>query len=249
LLLEDINDNIPVDQKRDLLNSISNYIITELGYKDYGPKGLYFYYGPTVQKEIYNASAIMSSFLIRTGEYLKDNRIIMYGEKGLLYILSKQNEDGSWFSNEDNEKSYIDNFHSLFIVNALLDCKNFTKISLSETINKAIIYIENKFLIVRNDRLIIRHFDIRFLPKNSSVIQKVDARDIASAIILYSKHNYSEDRLILLIKFLFQYFYKKDDGYFYCEKTWFWTNKIPYIEIQAWVIYSLSILVYKCNES
>jgi hypothetical protein len=247
-LLEEKLNILSLDSKKSLLNSISNYLIYELGFKDHNDLGIYFYYGPTVKKEIYNASAIISSFLIRAGNYLGDRNIVYFGERGIKYILYKQNSDGSWFSNDEMEESYIDNFHTTFIINSLNDCKSFTNISLEASIKHATTYLIDHFFKIQKQKISIQHFDFRYLPRNSSIIQRVDGRDIATALILFSKHTFDEMILTKLVFYLFHNFYNRKSGYFYCEQTWMWKNKIPYIEIQAWLFYSLLIVKNK-NES
>lgn len=61
-LLEEHSKVIEESERKELLYSIVAYLTEELGYVDYGEQGIYFYYGPTLKKEIYNASAIISAF-------------------------------------------------------------------------------------------------------------------------------------------------------------------------------------------
>lgn len=96
-LLEEHQGIVREEEKKDLLYSISVYLIEELGYIDHGAQGIYFYYGPTLKKEVYNASAIISAFLIKVGMRYDDNRLLEFGQRGIKYICEKQNADGSWF--------------------------------------------------------------------------------------------------------------------------------------------------------
>lgn len=49
-LLDDESGVIADIERQNLLYSISNYLINELGYIDHGDQGVYFYYGPTLKK-------------------------------------------------------------------------------------------------------------------------------------------------------------------------------------------------------
>ena len=110
-LLEDESGIVAEQERREILISIAKYLINELGYIDYGENGIYFRYGHHIKREVFNASAIISSFLIELGMKYKINEYTQMGKRGIIYICNKQNEEGSWFYAAKPERATIDCLH------------------------------------------------------------------------------------------------------------------------------------------
>lgn len=238
-LLEEQTGIFSKQNKKKLLLSISDYLIEELGYNDHYSEGVYFYYGPTLKKEIYNASALISAFLLRVGHLYDIQLYKTLGERGIQYIVNKQNDDGSWFYASPPERKSIDCFHQSYILQALCIAKDYLPFDISISIEKGTRYYRQSLFKMRGDLIIPIRYDKRYLPRNTWLFQSVDGRDIAEALVFFSKYSYDETMINGLLSYLHKEFYDKKTGAFASEILIWGKNKIPYIEFQAWFLYSL----------
>ena len=240
-LLDEHSGLIPEKEKKYILFSIVNYLLEELGYADHQEDGVYFYYGPTLKKEIYNASAIISAFLIDFGIRYGDDKSIDLGTRGIKYICTKQNEDGSWFYAGSPERPTIDCFHQSYILQAIYSVKDEISLDISRCIEKGLAFYRTLFFKVKNGIRPIR-YDKRYTPHNTWLFVKTDGRDIAEALVFFSKYVYDEKIIEGLLEYMYNVFYSKKNGYMYPELFIYGKNKIPYIEFQAWFLYALQIV-------
>lgn len=236
-------------QKKRYLNkalSIGEYFINEAPRDEYGEDKIYFHYKPEMgvtkafSNETYNLSALIGSYLVRlsqeNGSFSPD-----IGHRALNYICQVQNDDGSWFYSR--KRSYIDNFHTGFILlalssaNEILHDKNIDK-----TFQVGLHYFKKKLL--KKEGKVVRpiHFDPAHLPFNSNLLTTVDIRDCAVSIILTSylskKGMCSKRTARKLVEWTLENMWNEEKFFF--EKTWLWTNKINYISMQAWMALALA---------
>ena len=240
-LLDEHSGMISSLEKKQILLSITKYLIYELGYVDHHDKGIYFYYGPTLKKEIYNASAIISAFLIKVGNLYNDKDLINIGQRGIKFIVNKQNNDGSWFYAGSPERPTIDCFHQSYILQALFSVQEDLDFDIEATLKSGVSFYKNMF-VVKNRYLQPIRYDKRYTPRNTWLFVDVDGRDVAEALVLFSKYLDDIDTINSLINYLYDEFYIKDKGYFYPEKFIYGKNRIPYAEFQAWFLYSLYVV-------
>jgi hypothetical protein len=230
-----------------LATSSAKYFIEEHP-KDIENGYVYFYYDHTLKDKIYNASVVISSFLYALGQFKNDKEYIQYGRSGMQILEIAQNADGSWFYGEKKYGKYVDNFHTAFLLTALLDSTvlNGNNI-LKKVFDKGVeFYKSTLFKRIDENSIQPLHFYTKYLPTNSTIIQKVDIRDCANSIIFFSK-------LAIIDKENLNSAYKilnwtlrnmQHNTYFITEITWFWKNKIPYVVQQAWMLYALATF---CN--
>lgn len=238
-LLDEHSGIIDEDEKKVLLISIATYLKEELGYRDHKEKGVYFYYGPTLKKEVYNASAIISAFYIILGRKYNIPNYIEFGERGIKYICEKQNEDGSWFYAGSPERPTIDCFHQSYILQALCSVKDFLSFDITANINKGVDFYKHRLFFRRGRYICPIRYDKRYTPRNTWLFVKVDSRDIAEALVFFSKYFPDEEYLNGLLEYTYDKFYNKKKGFIAPELFIYGKNRIPYIEFQAWFLYAL----------
>lgn len=240
-LLDEHSGIIGELEKENLLLSIACYLIEELGYVDHQEEGVYFYYGPTLKKEIYNASAIISAFLIRVGVCYEKQDLVRLGERGIKYICNQQNKDGSWFYAGSPSRPTIDCFHQSYILQALCSVRDCMSINVDDCIAKGIHFYRSLFRKVKDEIRPVR-YDKRYTPHNTWLFVKTDGRDIAEALVFFSKYVYDQEMIDGLLEYTYRVFYNKKEGCMYPELFVYGKNRIPYLEFQAWFFYAFQVL-------
>lgn len=245
-LLEEHSGAIQETEKKDLLFSIAAYLTEELGYVDHGEQGIYFYYGATLKKEIYNASAFISAFLVMVGIKYRKEAYVQLGQRGIRYICNKQNKDGSWFYAGQPERPTIDCFHQSYILQAICSVKEHLSFDVSEILRKGIDYYRTLFIKEQSYLRPIR-YDKRYTPRNTWLFVKVDGRDVAEALVFFTKYEPDKTMRQKLLQYSYERFYNHRKGYMIPEIFVYGKNRIPYIEFQAWFLYAFQIVKYYGN--
>lgn len=221
----------------DYARAVADYFVREHPRHD-GPEGTYFYYDPSVPDRIYNASAEISSYLGAYGSAAGDSEARTLAESGLRFVTSRQNEDGSWFYGEGPRFRYIDNFHTAFLLTSLATAGGAAAAVARQSLERGVQYLTARLFRESRSGLMPLHLDPRFRPTNSNLIQRVDLRDAAASVVLFLELGDSERAERILHWSLNRM--RSNRGTYYPEITLLWTNRIPYIEFQAWMLYCLA---------
>jgi hypothetical protein len=221
-----------------LAKKIKNYFVCEHPREEID-NAIYFYYSPSANFKIWNASSEISAYLIKCGKLFNDSISLELGINGIKHIVKQQNKDGSWFYGDNKITKYIDNFHTAFVLRSLSTaCKYIDDEQIINSLKNGLHFYKNEFFLSLNkkNQTYPKHWIKKYVPINSNIIQKVDIRDCALSIILFSEIGGS-DNIEMAAKILdwTNDNMMKEQTYF-AEKTWLWTNKIPYIDFQAWML-------------
>ena len=233
-------DHAPADDatRREVLVSICRYLTQELGYEDYGTEGVYFFYGHHLKDVIYNASALISSFLIRTGTALNLDEYVELGRRGIRFIINNQNPDGSWYYCAPPHRKAIDGFHQSYILKALIDVRDAAVDGLAECINKGAEFYRSQFT-ETGAYLIPQRYDKRFNPGNTWLFQRLDGRDLSEAISFYSMYLPDEERVEKLVNYMHDRVFSPRSGKLAPEIFVYGKNHNEYIEFYAWYLHAL----------
>ncbi|MCP4989252.1 MAG: hypothetical protein GY928_25300 [Colwellia sp.] len=103
----------------DVMRSIADHVL--LDYKDFeiSPGMNSCSYTPDDQGGVINASAYRAFTLTSASLYLSDEKYWQVAEKNLEMVLQAQKPDGSWLYAIDNERDFVDHFHTCFVLKAL----------------------------------------------------------------------------------------------------------------------------------
>jgi hypothetical protein len=227
----------------DLAGEVARYFLDEHP-RTTCPEGTYFYYDPNLSDKIFNASGEISSYLVEYGALSGDLEAREMGQSGLQYLISNQNGDGSWFYGAGPRFHYIDNFHTAFVLNAIASATSYLSWdALTASLNNGIRYFTSRLFRDSPSGLRPIHLDRRFLPLNSNLIQSVDLRDVTASVVLFlelaktdARYREHADRVL---QWALNHM-RSAKGTYYPEITVVWSNEIPYIEFQAWMLYCLA---------
>jgi len=225
-----------------VLKSI-NFITKELNLF-HDKDGICFSYTPKDNSVIYNASAIglevISRYLYLSGKGESDLYDIL--NRGLNFILNKQNIDGSWPYGMAGNQQFIDHYHTCYILSSLHNIYkyNYDDIRLLSSIKLGLdYYLKNLFI-------------TGSIPKyyhNSQYPIESHCCGAAMHALCNLSDEFGDDliyRAINIADWSIQNLYDKNRHYFYYQKHKFYTNKINYLRwSQSWMLYGFSHLKYK----
>lgn len=235
-----LDDNGFVEEavRRDLVMSICSYLVDELGYADHADKGIYFYYGHHLKDVIYNASAVISAFLIRSGKRYGRADLVQLGQRGVDYIVSNQNADGSWFYYGPPHRKAIDGFHQSYILRALMDAREAGANVPESCLDNGIEFYKNQHK-WKGLYLVPQRRDPRYNPRNTWLVQRLDGRDLSEAILFFSRYCPDRKRVEGLINYMHDSVFDKRTGRFASDLFVYGRNRNDYIEFYGWYLHAL----------
>ena len=203
--------------------------------------GICLSYTPKGSERILNVSAIAASLFATVGTYTDNKTYKHTANELLLYVISRQNRDGSWFYEYDAKnkpkKKQMD-FHQGFVLDSLIDYHKLEEPneSLSSAILKGARFYKER----------------QFLPDGRGkwrypLLYPIDIHDQAQGIITFSKMGHFDSNYLKFAESIVQWtldnMYDKDSGCFYFQNWRFFNNKICYLRWnQAWMLKALSTL-------
>ena len=82
--------------------------------------------GPDNSSGVINASAYRAFLLTTAAVDFSDERYRKAAERNLNFVIESQNANGSWFYSVDNERDFVDHFHTCFVLKALTKVEQLT---------------------------------------------------------------------------------------------------------------------------
>jgi len=203
--------------------------------------GICLSYTPKGNERILNVCAIAASLFAKVGTYTGDSTYIHTANELLSYVIARQNQDGSWFYeyNDENKpkKKQID-FHQGFVLDSLIDLYELE--ASNESLGHAILK-GAKF-----------YRDRQFLPDGRGkwrypLVYPIDIHNQAQGIITFSKMSRFDIKYLKFAEIIAQWtldnMYDYDSGCFYYHNWRFFSNKICYLRWnQAWMLKALVTL-------
>jgi len=106
---------------RRIMRSIANHVLYD--YKDLAtsPTASTCSYmpDPLQSVNVVNANAYRAFLLTRAAIDLAEGKYLDAAQRNLRFVVESQNHDGSWFYATDGVRSFIDHFHTCFVLKAL----------------------------------------------------------------------------------------------------------------------------------
>jgi hypothetical protein len=228
-----------------LAKQIAEFIINEMIIAE-SQNSLCFGYIPNEKAEVHNANLLAASFLSSVGKYTDSNDRKEKIIKSVNFSVADINEDGSWPYGTKPFHRWVDNFHTAFNIESLIDIRdNLGSQELNQTIEKVTEYYFNNLFTEQglpkyyNNK--IHPIDIHVIAEVLIVLNKIKGSDIS-----YNSEKFAAiEAQILNCICLFQ----DKKGYFYFQKNkcfgkYFW-NKTPYVRWgQAWMFFGISNAIF-----
>jgi hypothetical protein len=193
-----------------------------------------FSYAPNSNTRVFNASLLAAEVLASTGE----PELLDLAERATRYVVNNQRPDGSWYYGADPKQSWIDNFHTAYILFSLQRIINSTSFGaeFQPALERGYEYWKNNFFLA--DGWPKYYHDDPY---------PADAHAAASAIVTFLEcRGLDRDALTMAQKIATWTIQHLRDrrGFFYYQRRRFYTIRKPYMRwTEAWMLYALSRLL------
>jgi len=114
---------------RDIMQSLALHASEDYSDAMTSPRASSASYCPSVKPDpgmVVNASAYRAFLLTKAALDFSEDRYRRQAEKNLYFVLEAQNADGSWYYAMDGKRSFVDHFHTCFVMKALAKIERLT---------------------------------------------------------------------------------------------------------------------------
>ncbi|HKO18896.1 MAG TPA: prenyltransferase/squalene oxidase repeat-containing protein [Acidobacteriaceae bacterium] len=116
------------DRWRQIMHSIAQHVLHDYGKIPYSDTAASCTYTPFPQYSRYevNANAYRASLLTNAAIEFSDAGYLRAAEENLNFVLETQNPDGSWYYSVDGRRTFVDHFHTCFVLKGLAKIEKLT---------------------------------------------------------------------------------------------------------------------------
>ena len=226
----------------DEARSVCEFIVKDLPRTVDTESEVCFSYAPNTDTRILNASLLAAEVLASVGKQTGETELLKLADRAARYVVNNQQPDGSWLYGTDPKQSWIDNFHTayvLFSLKRIIDVSS-RKHEFQQGLERGYQYWKNNFFLADGWP---KYYDHDLYP--------ADAHAAASAIVtLLECRELDNDALSLAQNIATWTIQNLRDsrGFFYYQRRRFYTVRKPYMRwTQAWMLYALSRLLEELN--
>ena len=221
-------------QEQNEARSVCEFIVKDLPRTVDNKNEVCFSYAPNSNTRVFNASLLAAEVLASAGE----GELLELAERATRYVVNNQRSDGSWFYGAAPKQSWIDNFHTAYILFSLQRIINSTSFGaeFQPALERGYEYWKHNFFLA--DGWPKYYHDDPY---------PADAHAAASAIVTFLEcRSLDNDALMMARKVASWTIEHLRDrrGFFYYQRRRFYTIRKPYMRwTEAWMLYALSRLL------
>jgi len=222
--------------------SACNFIIKDLPRTVAADNQVCFGYAPNGETKIYNASLLAAEVLAVVGALTNEVELLELSAKAARYVVKQQRAEGSWTYGTDQNQSWVDNFHTAFVLFSLKRIISACSLTgeFQEALMRGYEYWQKTFFLADGWP---KYYDDNPYP--------ADAHAGASAIVTFLELGDLDANSITNAQRVAEWTIRNlqdERGFFYYQKRRFYTVRKPYMRwSQAWMMYGLARLLEKLN--
>jgi rhamnogalacturonyl hydrolase YesR len=211
--------------------SACDFIVHDLRVTHENGEELCLSYTPLDNSKVYNANLLGASLLARVYSFTGDEHLLGLARKMVNYVVRAQNRDGSWYYGAMETQNWIDIHHTGFVLESLYDCINATGDTRHlPALERGLDFFRQSFFLNGGRPKLWHNRDY-----------PVDIHSVQAVVTLIkARPEESQELVEKLVRWMIDHF-QDPSGYFYYQKTKYFTNRIPYMRwSQAWVFHALT---------
>lgn len=208
------------EQYKDIVISSGDFLVNDLNYDKIGENVTCASYTPLDTFHIINSNSYVAAALYKIYGLTGDKKLRRVADELINYVLTEQNEDGSWYywGSQERLNKIIDSLHQCYIMENLFYCYKINKNEkVKKSVDKGIEYFENKFF--RDDFLVSK------FPESPDYLELIDQAESINLFTALRKPSIAQN----IIESTMKCFKVKDKPYFYSAITKVRKIKVPYI--------------------
>jgi len=222
-------------EQYDTARSVCDFILKNLHRSVDNERELCFSYAPNSDTRIFNASLLAAEVLASVARLTGEHELYGYAERATRYVVRNQQPDGSWTYGAEPQQSWIDNFHTayvLFSLKRIIAALPFGS-EFHDALEHGYNYWKNNFFLADG------------WPKYyHDDLYPADAHAAASAIVTFLECRELDKDALSLARNVANWTIKNlrdNRGFFYYQRRRFYTVRKPYMRwTQAWMLYALA---------
>ena len=230
------------DEYLRLARSVCDFILNDLPRSVDNVDELCFSYAPNSDTRIFNASLLAAEVLANVGKLTGEHQLFEPVERATRYVVNNQRPDGSWFYGTSPKQSWIDNFHTAYILFSLKRIIEVTPFGsdFQPALERGYEYWKNNFFLAEGWP---KYYHDDPYP--------ADAHAAASAIVTFLECRDLDKNALNLARNVAAWTIQNlrdSRGFFYYQRRRFYTVRKPYMRwTQAWMLYALARLLEEQN--
>ena len=226
------------DDYLNVARSVCEFILRDLPRPVNTETEICFSYTPNSDTRIFNASLLAAEVLACTGKLTGETELCDVAVRAARYVVNHQRDDGSWPYGTEPAQSWIDNFHTAYVL-----------FSLKRIIDACPAAAEFRSSLERGYRYWKHNF---FLAEGWPKYYHddpypADAHAAASAIVTLLECRELDETAVNTAQNVARWTIQNlrdERGFFYYQRRRFYTIRKPYMRwTQAWMLYALARLL------
>jgi hypothetical protein len=221
-----------------IARSVCDFILRDLPRPVDTASEICFSYTPNSSTRIFNASLLAAEVLASVGEVTGETELCDIATRAARYVVNQQHDDGSWSYGTDAAQSWIDNFHTAYILFSLqriieaIPCAD----EFQPSLERGYRYWKSNFFLAEGWP---KYYHDDPYP--------ADAHAAASAIVTLVESSKLDETALNLAQNVARWTIQNlrdERGFFYYQRRRFYTVRKPYMRwTQAWMLYALARLL------
>lgn len=218
--------------------SVCEFILRDLPRSVDNESELCFSYAPNSDTRIFNASLLAAEVLASVAKLTGERELFEPAERATRYVVNNQRPDGSWFYGTTPKQSWIDNFHTayiLFSLKRIIDASPFGA-QFQPALQRGYEFWKNNFFLAEGWP---KYYHDDPYP--------ADAHAAASAVVTFLECAELDKNASNLARNVAEWTIQNlrdSRGFFYYQRRRFYTVRKPYMRwTQAWMLYALARLL------
>ena len=231
------------DEYLPFARTICDFILNDLNRSEETSDEVCFSYSPLDRTRVFNASLLAGEMLASVGKLLGEQSLIDWANRAAIYVVRRQQQDGSWTYGADSHQAWSDNFHTAYILTSLsriVDAGSVpgavtTGSDFDNALRRGYEFWTERFFLINGWP---KHFPDRLYPADihsaaSAIVALVELRGRIPGTLMLAEQiaNWTVENL------------RDVRGYFYYQRRRFYKVRIPYMRwSEGWMTYALARL-------
>ena len=224
------------DEYLPFARTICDFILNDLNRSEETSDEVCFSYSPLDRTRVFNASLLAGEMLASVGKLLGEQSLIDWANRAAIYVVRRQQQDGSWTYGADSHQAWSDNFHTAYILTSLSRIMETGSNDQFDTaLRRGYEFWSERFFLVNGWP---KYFPDRLYPADihsaaSAIVALVELRGRIPGTLMLAEQiaNWTVENL------------RDVRGYFYYQRRRFYKVRIPYMRwSEGWMTYALARL-------